>query len=133
MPGWYLLTDLCVALCLANLLVSLAHWKGATPRFLDLPVHRFLADRSYSLYAVHVPMIMTFCALLQTHFGAGWQMSRFASTTWLLFPCIAMATLLCAGVFAQLTELQTADIKRWLASLIPPRRLPAVIDPDTRA
>ncbi len=131
--GWYLVTDLSVAICLANLLVSLAHWKGDVPRALDLPLHRFLADRSYSLYAVHVPIIMVFCALLQSHFGVGWQMSRFAPMTWVLLPCIALVTLLCAGLFAQLTELRTADIKRWLASVIPPRRLPAAIDPDTRA
>lgn len=133
MAGWYLVTDLCVAICLANLLVSLAHWQGAVPRLLASPVHRFLADRSYSLYAVHIPIIMVLCALLQSHFGAGWQMSRFAPMTWVLLPCIAVVTLLCAGLFAQVTELQTAAIKRWLASVIPPRRLPAVIDPDTRA
>jgi peptidoglycan/LPS O-acetylase OafA/YrhL len=131
--GWYLVTDLCVALCLANLLVSLAHWQGAVPRALDLPVHRFLADRSYSLYAVNIPLVMVFCALLQSHFGVGWQMSRFAPMTWVLLSCMAIVTLLCAGLFAQATELQTADIKRWIASVTPRRRLAAATDQETRA
>jgi peptidoglycan/LPS O-acetylase OafA/YrhL len=131
--AWYMATDLCVALCLANLLVSLAHWKGAVPRALDLPVHRFLADRSYSLYAVHVPIVMIACSLLQSNFGVGWQMSRFDPTTWVLLPGIAIATLVLGGLFAQVTEMRTAEIKRWLASLIPKQRLPAAIDPDTRA
>lgn len=133
LAGWFFVTDLSVALCLANLLVSLAHWKGAVPRALELPVHRFLADRSYSLYAVHVPLIMIFCASLQSYFGVGWQMNRFASATWVLLPCLAVGTLLCAGLFAQATELQTAQIKRWIASLTPRQRLPAAIDQETRA
>ncbi|WP_129779400.1 acyltransferase family protein [Peristeroidobacter soli] len=131
--GWFLVTDLCVALSLANLLVSLAHWNGAVPRVLELPMNRFLADRSYSLYAVHVPIIMIVCALLQSRFGLGWQMSRFESTTWLLLPCIAIFTWLCTALFAQVTEMRTAAIKRWLTSIIPRPRLPAATDPDTRA
>lgn len=114
--------DLATALCTANVLVTLNHWQGTLPLIFRLRVHQFLAERSYSLYAIHTPLIMFACALLQSQFGLGWKMEQDDPRVWAVVAGVLMFVLLSTWAFAAVTEVQTAPIKRALRGLWPGTR-----------
>lgn len=64
------LTDEIVAISLALILYALRvrPWRYILPSF-----NAAFADFSYSLYALHVPFIMLYCAVLTTATGFGWH------------------------------------------------------------
>jgi peptidoglycan/LPS O-acetylase OafA/YrhL len=106
--------DVATALCTANVLVTLNHWQGTLPLIFRLRVHQFLAERSYSLYAIHTPLIMFACALLQSHFSLGWKMEQDDPRVWAVLAGVLMFVILSTWAFAALTEVRTAQIKRAL-------------------
>ncbi len=116
------LFDLVTALLTANVLVTLNHWKGTLPRIFRLRVHQFLAERSYSLYAIHTPLIMFACALLQSQFGLGWKMEQDDPRVWAVLAGVLMFVVLSTWAFAAMTEVRTAQIKRSLRGMWPAPR-----------
>jgi peptidoglycan/LPS O-acetylase OafA/YrhL len=83
----------------------------------------FMANRSYSLYAIHVPILILLCSLLGVDVDKRWTLHPVA----LILAAALVATVVgCAFAFASATELRTAQLrKRVLALRVPltnPRR-----------
>lgn len=108
--------DVVTALCTANVLVTLNHWRGTLPLIFRLRIHQFLAERSYSLYAIHTPLVMFACALLQSQFGLGWKMEQDDPRVWAVLAGVLTFVALSTWAFAAVTEVRTASIKRALSS-----------------
>ena len=114
-----LLNDVCdfaVALTFANLLLtlrfapkgwSLLNWSG----------HKVLSDFSYSLYAIHMPIITFICAGMQHAFGFGWRNVPSTPAHWALAFATFAGTMLFAWAFAQMTEHKTPAVRIWAYQL----------------
>lgn len=99
-----LLTAVCTALAMP-LLVGLE--RDQAP---GLPgrVTEWLASISFSLYAIHVPLIVFYAAWLEEH-GGSWKLTN-TSGALLIVPILIAIAL--ARVFAGLTEYRLKDLRR---------------------
>ncbi|HEX3614314.1 MAG TPA: acyltransferase [Sporichthyaceae bacterium] len=70
-----------------------------------------LAGCSFSLYAIHMPVVVLAAAVLVPHYGQRWELAGPAGL--FLIPACAVVALLAMG-FARLTEDQTARVRRRL-------------------
>lgn len=102
------LTDAIVAISLALILYTLRvrPWRWNLPSF-----NTVFADFSYSLYALHVPVIMLYCAVLTTATGFGWH-DR--AEMWWQGLCVLGAVLMALGaayLLSLVTERHTATVR----------------------
>ena len=86
----------------ASLLVISAMWCGQLCRLLERPNLRWLGSRSFSLYLVHEPIVVSVAMLL----GIGWQ-----RTVILITVPIALVA---ADLFFRLIERPSHQIARWI-------------------
>jgi peptidoglycan/LPS O-acetylase OafA/YrhL len=106
------LADLAVALSFANLLLTL--------RFDELPVwlfgrwrlHKSMSDFSYSLYAVHMPVVVLLCAASQHWLGFGWQSVPNAPSRWFLATAVLAVAIGSGYAFSRATEAHTQVVRR---------------------
>jgi peptidoglycan/LPS O-acetylase OafA/YrhL len=101
--------DFAIAIAFATLLTSLK-WRSKTPPPLSA-VHAQLASFSYSLYCVHIPLLVLYSAICMRLFGVGADMDPDSIFDWLIVAVgLAFAT---AGALAMyhLTEKHTATIR----------------------
>ncbi|MFV0281284.1 MAG: acyltransferase family protein [Rhodoblastus sp.] len=106
---WWIggLADAAVALAFANVLLALRFDPAPPWRFLSWRGHSTLSDVSYSLYAVHMPIVVFLCAAAQTSFGYGWRSIPAGLPQWAIFVGVLATTMLCASVFWRLFESNT--------------------------
>ena len=130
---WWIggLADLAVALAFANLLLTLRFDAGPAWRACTHPLHARLSDFSYSLYALHMPVVIFLCAAAQHVFGFGFRTAPASGAHWLLAAGILCTVVLIAWLFSQLTEAHTQSVRRAIrtrignkARSIPPRAAP---------
>jgi peptidoglycan/LPS O-acetylase OafA/YrhL len=83
-----------------------------SPRFAA--ANQAIAGFSYSLYALHVPVIMVFIAVSVRLTGFGWQTSAVSAGQWgAVALCIATA-FAAAYLLSAAVEMRTAAVRRWL-------------------
>jgi peptidoglycan/LPS O-acetylase OafA/YrhL len=104
------ITDILVASVFAFVLFSLR-----SNSFFDLGrfagVNKTFAGFSYSLYAVHAPIIMLLCALSVQLTGFGWKSPIVTGWQWVIVAGILATTIVGAYLFSLCTEART-DIVR---------------------
>ena len=113
-PGWRLLErgDLCCGAAAGVLLTFALRRNGTPARLLRLrPVH-FLGRISYSLYLVHLPVLMALCAVLPQRIPFPW-----------VFPLFLAVSLLAATLLHRLVEVPSIALSRqagkWVSSAAP--------------
>jgi peptidoglycan/LPS O-acetylase OafA/YrhL len=90
----------------------------------------WLADSSYSLYAIHMPLVVLLAAWLTPQRGDRWTLLGPAfGALWL----VAAGFVVVAVVFARFTEGRTDRVRRWARRVLPGGRRTPVPSPVTRA
>lgn len=110
---WWIggLADAAVALSFAGLLAALRFDDGPVWRFSTWRIHARLSEISYSLYAVHMPVLVFLCAAAQQTFGIGWRTAPVHWTHWALVLAILAATIAIARLFWRLAEARTPQVR----------------------
>ena len=117
-------SDLVASLVLCNLLVTVrwsseAGWDWLRPRF-----HHAFADFSFSIYSIHMPILIFYHALADSVMGPAWTRELPTPAHWgLLFAIISSIILISYG-FSRLTEAHTGAARRFLSALLPRFALP---------
>jgi peptidoglycan/LPS O-acetylase OafA/YrhL len=114
--------NLLLAAGFSLLIISLRN--RSYPVFHRLAFHKFMADFSYTIYLMHVPLLVFITAIISSDFGV----SFFVQPTPLVFLIMAAILLLVYVVlylFSQMTERFTPNIKTLLTGLVFPGRLKA--------
>ena len=116
---WWIggLADLAVALAFANLLASLRFDTGPAWRWCARPLHRHLADFSYSLYALHMPVVIFVSAAAQTWLGFGSRSVPYGYGPWLLAGATLVLVSALAFALSLITEARTQAVRTYLQGL----------------
>jgi peptidoglycan/LPS O-acetylase OafA/YrhL len=118
-----LIIDLVTAATFSNLLLSLK-----CNRYLNKPfgndVHTRLAGFSFSLYCIHVPLLMLYASAFMWFFGVGSRMKPSGLITWLIVIGALVTCVVAAYGFSTLTEAKTGQIRRWIFDRLPARQRP---------
>jgi peptidoglycan/LPS O-acetylase OafA/YrhL len=105
--------DILLAALFANLLLCLRFsepgWKWA--RFI---LHKSIASFTYSLYAIHVPIITLACAALEIFFSIGWHRPPHGVKSIFAAASVLAGTVAIAIGFSRLTEAHTYRVRKWL-------------------
>lgn len=114
--------DLGTALLLANLLLVMKD-KASLAAPPLAPLHRAMAQMSFSLYCINVPVTEFACALL-AHFGiAKGAMLPGTALPYLLFAALVAFNIAIAAIFYMMFERHTLTVRRWcLHRRITPKR-----------
>jgi peptidoglycan/LPS O-acetylase OafA/YrhL len=109
--GFRFAIDTAIALSLANVFVCLR--AASTFDWPGMKAHQRLAGFSYSLYAVHAPLIMFCCAFTVHYFGFGWGSVPSGGERALAAAAVLVAVLAMAFLLSRLTEAHTGVVRRW--------------------
>ena len=120
---YLLLIDLVTGATFSNLLLSLKCNKYLRKPFGD-DIHRKLAGFSFSLYCIHVPLLMLYASAFMWFFGIGNRMKPSGMITWLMVLGALAACVVGAYGFSILTEAKTGQIRRWIFSRLRVRLRP---------
>jgi peptidoglycan/LPS O-acetylase OafA/YrhL len=112
-PAVTAVTDIIVASTFALLLYALRR-----DPFFNLggfaDANRTFAGFSYSLYAVHAPIVMLICAASVYLTGFGWQSQVKTLWQWAIVAAAVAMPLALAYLFSRCTEARTAVVRAWL-------------------
>lgn len=111
-------SDLVVAAALMFVLAALRVEPAPDHRISRF--HERLAGFSYSLYAIHTPIIMFICVTAETYFGFGWQERPTSFSGIMLGLNCVLASIVIAYLFSRLTEAHTGRLKDWILKRQPP-------------
>jgi len=120
---WWIggIADAVIALLFANLLLTLRFDSKPIWRWCDWPVHRALSDFSYSLYALHMPVVVFLCAAAQHYLGFGFRTAPTSAAHWLVFLATFLAAVGASWGFSRLTEARTEIVRRFARNLFATR------------
>lgn len=109
--------DLLAAVSFANCLVSFRDANQDGFFILRTSLHQVFADFSFSLYAVHMP-ILVFLRAGSDHFlSQAWVMQLAQLNNYLLASSVILITIFCAYKFSRLTEAKTSNLRQILRRL----------------
>ncbi len=111
--------DLLCSALLANLMLTVRHspdwgWDLVRPQF-----HRTLADFSFSLYSIHMPMLILYRAIADSWLGPEWAKQLATPTHWMALAAVISSIVLLAFGFSRLTEARTGAARRYLGQVLP--------------
>lgn len=106
------LSDLVVAGALGLVLLAYRQQPASSQRRRAL--HESLAGFSYSLYAIHLPVVMLVCVSLEAGLGFGWQ-ERPTSLAAVALGCACFVAAVAAGYgLSRVTEAHTDRARRFV-------------------
>ncbi|MCC0001755.1 MAG: acyltransferase [Methylobacteriaceae bacterium] len=125
---WWIggIADAVIALLFANLLLTLRFDPKPIWRWCEAPAHRALSDFSYSLYALHMPVVVFLCAAAQHFLGFGFRSAPTSAAHWLVFLTILFTAVGVTWGFSRLTEARTDIVRRFARNLFDKRPQPQV-------
>ena len=117
---WWIggLADFVIALGFASLLLTLRFDIGPVWRACRSGMHAKFSDFSYSLYALHMPVVIFLCAAAQHWLGAGWHSIPDSAARWLLAAAILLAAAAASWLFSRQTEARTPALRRFLRGML---------------
>ncbi len=124
LPGMFIIgffVNLLLAISFSLLIISLR--KQSFPNFQHLAFHKLMADFSYTVYLMHVPLLVFITAILSSNFGVPF----FVQPTLQVFLISALLLLLiyvALYLYSRNTERFTPNIKACLTSLITIKKTP---------
>jgi peptidoglycan/LPS O-acetylase OafA/YrhL len=118
-----LIVDLVTGATFSNLLLSLK-CSGVLRKPFGNDLHRRLAGFSFSLYCIHVPILMLYASVLMLFFGIGSRMKPSGVITWIIVMGALVTCVVAAYGFSMTTEAKTGQIRRWIFDRLPERLRP---------
>ena len=110
--------DLLAAGTFVNLLLAFRDGPNEGFQILKSDWHRILADFSFSLYAVHMPLLIFMRAASDQVFGAGWVLQLAEAQNYMLAMSVIGLTLFGAFLFSRVSEAKTAELRRKLRAIL---------------
>jgi peptidoglycan/LPS O-acetylase OafA/YrhL len=120
-PALQHVSDVISAAAFANLILTLRFAGTRMWPLLKSDMHGRLADFSFSVYAIHMPLLVFMRACLDKAFGAAWLTPPAAPLQWFALACAMGIAVAVAYVFSRLTEANTSAARRILRRFV--RRL----------
>jgi peptidoglycan/LPS O-acetylase OafA/YrhL len=121
--------DLLSGLLFVNLAITLRFgsqegWALFRPRF-----HKQFADFSFSLYSIHLPLLVFCRSVADRIAGPGWAREMATSAHWLALGVVMTVAMVAGFGFSRLTEAHTGAARRALRALLgaPPRQPAAAV------
>jgi len=108
------LADLLAAVLFLNLAVTLRFGPLEGWALFRPQLHRRLADFSFSLYSVHMPLLILARAIVDQRFGALWARELATSAHWITVAAVMTAAVLFGFLFSRVTEAHTNAARRAL-------------------
>jgi len=111
--------DLLSTVLLANLMLTVRYsseqgWALLRPKF-----HHTLSDFSFSLYSIHMPLLILFRATTDSVMGPEWAKQNATPAHWVLLAVVMTTIIVIAYGFARLTEARTGAARRYLGQALP--------------
>jgi len=110
--------DLLAAGAFVNLLLAFRDGPNDGFQILKSDWHRIFADFSFSLYAVHMPLLIFMRAASDQVFGAGWVLQLAEAQNYMLAMSVISLTLFGAFLFSRVSEAKTAELRRKLRAIL---------------
>lgn len=104
--------DGAAALLFANLLLTLRFDLSGGFRFVRLDIHRRLAGFSFTLYAIHWPLLFLMLSAIGTYAGTEWRKQPATPLHYATAIGIAVVIIFVARTFSSLTEGRTDVVRR---------------------
>jgi len=111
--------DLVGTLLFSNLMLTVRHSPTQGWDLLRPAYHRRLADFSFSLYSVHMPVLFFLRASADSFIRPTWAGELATPAHWAAFVGAVATALVVAYGFSRLTEAHTGDARRYLNGLLP--------------
>ena len=115
--------DFFAAVTFANCLIAFRDGPQSGYSILRTPLHRSFADFSFSLYAVHMPILVFLRAASDHLFSQTWVMRLAQFNNYLLAASVIIITILSAYCFSRVTEAKTRNLRqllrRWCDRMAP--------------
>ncbi|MDE1173262.1 MAG: acyltransferase [Parvibaculaceae bacterium] len=111
------LADIVVGLLFSHLLVAMKH----SARLVPPPgggFHRWMAGFSFSLYCIHLPVLMLYAVTMQRIFGVGARMTPSSPVHWLIVFGGLLLSIAVAYLFSLFTEARTDDVRQRVMKLL---------------
>ena len=112
------LADAAVALAFANLLLTLRFAPGVAWGWTQWRGHHHLSDFSYSLYALHMPLVVFLCASADAVLGFGSHSVPVSAREWALGAALILCVSVVGWAFSRLTEARTPFVRAWVWRLV---------------
>ncbi len=111
--------DLMGSLVLCNLLLAVRHapdegWNLLRPRF-----HHNFADFSFSIYSIHMPILIFWRAVADSVMGPEWAQRLATPAHWWTLLAVSCFIVAAAYGFSRLTEAHTGAGRRFLSGALP--------------
>jgi peptidoglycan/LPS O-acetylase OafA/YrhL len=113
-PSLLHVSDVISAAAFANLILTLRFSTARTWPLLEADIHRQLADFSFSVYAIHMPVLVFLRSALAWSIGSSWLRQSAAPAQWLALFFAMSVTLIFAFGFSRATEANTGAFRRQL-------------------
>lgn len=110
-PAIHMIADASTAAAFLALLVSLRHGRALGGRLIESRLNERLAGFSFSLYCLHLPILVFLRAAAERIFGLAWPQQLATPAHWLVAGFAFGATLALAYGFSRLTEAKTALLR----------------------
>ena len=110
--------DLLAAGAFVNLLLAFRDGPSEGFTILKSDWHKLLADFSFSLYAVHMPLLIFMRAAADQFFGAQWVLQLAEFQNYVLAMGVICLTILSAFLFSRVSEARTAQLRRRLREIM---------------
>lgn len=106
--------DLLGAVLFLNLMVTLRFGPQQGWALFQPQLHRRLADFSFSLYSVHMPVLILARAFVDQRFGAQWARELATPAHWQVMAAVMTAAVVFGFLFSRVTEAHTNSARRAL-------------------
>jgi peptidoglycan/LPS O-acetylase OafA/YrhL len=106
------LSNLCVALGFANLLLTLRFASDPRNSIFYAPLHKRLAGFSYSLYACHMPLLFLLTAIFKVYTGFGTADAVTSTVQWIYVLSTLILTIATAYLVSLVTERHTQAVRQ---------------------
>jgi peptidoglycan/LPS O-acetylase OafA/YrhL len=112
--------DFSLAMGFSLLVISLRNMRYPVVRYLAL--HKLMADFSFTIYLLHVPLLVFITAILSSQFGMPFFVQP-SPQVFLVTISILLIIYVVLFICSLVTEKYTPNVKRYLTKLIPLNRL----------
>jgi peptidoglycan/LPS O-acetylase OafA/YrhL len=111
--------DLVGTLLFSNLMLTVRHAPTDGWDLLRPACHRTLADFSFSLYSIHMPLLVLLRAAADSIMGPRWAGELATPGHWATLAAVMSVILAVAFGFSRLTEAHTGAARRYLSAVLP--------------
>lgn len=117
-PWLQYVCDAITAAAFANLILTMRFSTNLGSRALDWPIHKQLADFSFTVYAVHAPILMFLRAAASLLLDKDWFARPAAPVQWAALAAAMTISVVLAYLLSRVTEAKVGPARRTLRDLV---------------